>query len=81
MVIVLRVNGLVVVDMDLVLNIEENGCIKVNGKKGLKFGMEYRNYKVEFVMKEVGFLVCRKVMELKFMLMEVCFSVVDKNRL
>lgn len=67
MVIVLKVNGLVVVDMDLGLSIGENGCIKVSGRKVLKCDMEYRNFKVGFVMREVGFLGFRKVMGLRFM--------------
>lgn len=70
MVTVLRANGSVAVDMDSVLNTEENGRTKVNGKKGLKLGTEYRNHKVELVMKEAGLLVCRKVMESKFTLTE-----------
>ena len=81
MVTVLRANGSVAVDMDSVLNTEENGRTKVNGKKGSKLGTEYRNHKVELVMKEAGLQVCRKVMESKFTPTEVRFSVADKNRL
>ena len=81
MVTVLRANGSVAVDMDSALNTEENGRIKVNGKKASKLGTEYRNHKVELVTKEAGLLVCRKVMESKFTLTEVRFSVAGNNRL
>ena len=81
MVTVLRANGSMAVDMDSVLNTEENGLTKVNGKKGLRLGTEFRNHKVELVMKGAGLQVCRKVMESKFTLTEVRFSVIDKNRL
>lgn len=81
MVTVLRANGSMAVDMDSVLNTEENGLTKVNGKKDSKLVMEYRNHKAELVTKEAGLLVCRKVMESKFTLTEVRFSVADKNRL
>jgi len=81
MVTVLRVNGSMAVDMDSVLNIEENGLTKVNGKKDSKLGTEYRNHKAELVMKEAGLLVCKKVMESKFTLTEVRVSLADKNRL
>lgn len=70
MVTVLRVNGSMAVDMDSVLNTEENGLTKVNGKKDSKLGTEYRNHKAELVMKEAGLLVCKKVMESKFTLTE-----------
>ena len=79
MVTVLRANGSVAVDMDSALNTEENGLTKVNGKKVSKLGTEYRNHKVELVMKGAGLLVCRKVMESKFTLTEVRFSVADKK--
>ena len=81
MVTVLRANGSMAVDMDSVLNTEENGRTKVNGKRDSKLGTEYRNHKVELVTKEAGLLVCRKVMESKFTLTEVRFSSVDKNKL
>lgn len=76
MVIVLKVNGLMDVDMDLVLNIEENGFIKVSGRKVLKCVMVCRSCKVGCVMREVGCLDYKKVMELRFMLMKVGFVII-----
>lgn len=77
--IVLKANGSGAVDTDSGLNTEENGLTKVSGKKDLKRGTEYRNRQAELDMKEVGRLVCKRVMESRSTLMEVRFNITGQK--
>lgn len=69
--IALRVNGSMDGDMDLALNIEENGLTKASGRKVSKHVTACRSLRAGRAMREVGRLDYKKVMESRFTPMEV----------